>query len=658
LLRNIQKLDHVVTVTYGNNTITRSDIRGEVELFPAEPGINLPAVNLVEVLYTPKAPHNMLSVTKGMERGMGFTFKDNICTIVLPDDSFHMAKKKKGVFYIKSGHVRHQETAQLAVIKEKRTKLDDQSQVGRLVGYAAHTKGYVVLLNDNSTVVTRDVVIDESGTLQSPAGTTSAFRFRSAEEDQESCRHIPVPTPIPVLTPPVPAPATSEMQPDIPAWTEQQAPMQTHIEQQPTETEPETTTTATPTPSAPVTLRRSTRERQPPSYLDGFDTTQKRSYTRRDNTDSDSHETASMALIDAPATYEEAMSSEYAENWKQAMQEEMQSLIANNTWELKTAPSGTNIIPTKWVYAIKRDANGDITRFKARLVAKGFKQKEGIDFDEVFAPVSKHSTLRALLAKVSADNLELRQLDVTTAFLQGDINEEVFVQQPQGFKQGKGLTCHLNRALYGLRQAPRAWYQRLHSELDSIGFKESSADPSLYIKIYKTHIVYVLVYVDDILIAGNKEAVDYVSACLSSAFKVRDLGDVHLFLGMTITRDRKNRMLMLGQERMTTSLLTKYGQESARPNATPLNSSITLCRTEGEPLDTDKYPYSNVIGSLMYLSVCTRPDISQAVGALARYMTAPTTVHWKAAISVLRSLAGTSDYGIMFAHCLLHSHLL
>jgi len=440
------------------------------------------------------------------------------------------------------------------------------------------------------------------------------------------------------------------MQPDIPAWTEQQAPMQTHIEQQPTETEPETTTTATPTPSAPVTLRRSTRERQPPSYLGGFDTTQKRSYTRKDNTDNNSHETASMALIDAPATYEEAMSSEYAENWKQAMQEEMQSLIANNTWELKTAPSGTNIIPTKWVYAIKRDANGDITRFKARLVAKGFKQKEGIDFDEVFAPVSKHSTLRALLAKVAADNLELRQLDVTTAFLQGDINEEVFVQQPQGFEQGKGLTCHLNRALYGLRQAPRAWYQRLHSELDSIGFKESSADPSLYIKIYKTHIVYVLVYVDDILIAGNKEAVDYVSACLSSAFKVRDLGDVHLFLGMTITRDRKNRMLMLGQERMITSLLTKYGQESARPNATPLNSSITLCRTEGEPLDTDKYPYSNVIGSLMYLSVCTRPDISQAVGALARYMTAPTTVHWKAAISVLRYLAGTADYGIMFGN--------
>ena len=172
-----------------------------------------------------------------------------------------------------------------------------------------------------------------------------------------------------------------------------------------------------------------------------------------------------------PQTYAEAMASPAAEIWKQAMDSEISSLMAVGTYDLEPLPPGQKTLPVKWVFTIKRDSQGNIERYKARLVAKGFRQREGIDFTEVYAPVSKHTSLRALLACIVTKGWEVRQLDVKTAFLNGELEEKIYMQQPPGYQQGSaGMVCRLRKALYGLRQAPRAWYAKLKSEFEAAGF--------------------------------------------------------------------------------------------------------------------------------------------------------------------------------------------
>ena len=357
---------------------------------------------------------------------------------------------------------------------------------------------------------------------------------------------------------------------------------------------------------------------------------------------------AFSAHIIEPATMKEALSGEDAELWRQAMDDEIKSLLENKTWTMVEPPAGIKPIPVKWVYKVKRDASGNVERYKARLVAQGFRQQEGIDFNEVFAPVSKYTTFRALTAKVAAENLELRQLDIKTAFLQGDLEEEVYICQPPGYEVEGKLACHLHKALYGLKQAPRAWHQRLHEELTSMGFRQSEADPALY--IIDIGPCYLLVYVDDILLACRTGSIigDKVKHLLDT-FEGRDLGEPNLFVGVTIDRDRANRTIKLGHWRLITDLVDSFGLQDAKPRSLPIGTGVNLAAAEGNVLDTTyQHKYRQLVGSLMHLSVTTRPDIAYAVGALARYMSAPTDVHWDTAKGVLRYLKGTADYGITF----------
>eukprot|EP00877_Chromochloris_zofingiensis_P013960 jgi/Chrzof1/8818/Cz03g25200.t1 len=319
---------------------------------------------------------------------------------------------------------------------------------------------------------------------------------------------------------------------------------------------------------------------------------------------------AQTSEIVEPATYDEALQSDCAEQWQQAMDSEYASLIANGTWTLEKPPTDIRPIPVKWVYKVKRDTSGNIERFKARLVAKGFWQQEGVDYDEVFAPVSKYATFRALMAKAAEEGMELHKLDVKTAFLQGNLEEDVWIQQPRGYEEGSSeLACHLHKPLYGLKQAPRAWHQRLQQELLAVGYTASAADPSLYWYCINGDYVYLLVYVDDILIAAKQlESVKAVKQQLLGLFESRDLGEATSYLGMSIQRNRQTGTIKIGHRLMITELLEKYGA---------VDSKI-------------------------------KPDLAFSVGALARYMSCPTTVHWQAAKGVLRYLGGTLDYGITF----------
>ncbi|KAJ9528781.1 hypothetical protein QJQ45_000035 [Haematococcus lacustris] len=274
-------------------------------------------------------------------------------------------------------------------------------------------------------------------------------------------------------------------------------------------------------------------------------------------------------------------------------------------------------------------------------------------YSDVYAPVSKHTTLRTVLAKAAAENMEIHQLDFETAFLNGKLEEHevIYVQQPEGFEEGSSNTvCRLQKALYGLRQAPRAWHARLCEELLAIGFTASQADPALFTLQLPSGPVYLLVYVDDCLLCtqqGDTAGLAHVKQQLASVFNIKDMGDTRWFLGMQITRNRAEGTIMLEQRQFINELVTTHSMSSSHSKAVPMAPAIKLVR-EGDPLDTSVHHYSALVGSLLYLTCCTRPDIAFAVGALARHMSSPTKQHWAAACNVLSYLKGTCDHGLLF----------
>ncbi|GFR51225.1 hypothetical protein Agub_g13600 [Astrephomene gubernaculifera] len=253
-----------------------------------------------------------------------------------------------------------------------------------------------------------------------------------------------------------------------------------------------------------------------------------------------------------PTTYEQAIVAPDATEWIQAMNEEMASLAANGTMRLEKPPSHITPIGVRWVYKRKYNANGSIERYKARLVAKGYSQREGIDYTEVYAPTGRMVTLRVLLSRAAAEDLELHQLDVCTAFLNGELAETVYVDQPQGYSNGDdSMKCRLLKALYGLKQAPLAWHDKLKSELEKLGFKQSAADPALFLRDDMGGEIDLLMHVDDLLLAApNVTTMKQVKLEIGQCFDVRDLGEASYYLGMEIRRNRSMRELTLTQERM------------------------------------------------------------------------------------------------------------
>jgi hypothetical protein len=312
---------------------------------------------------------------------------------------------------------------------------------------------------------------------------------------------------------------------------------------------------------------------------------------------------------------------------------------------VKKPPDGVKPVPVRWTFKLKRDKAGNIERYKARFVAKGFKQKHGVDYEEMFAPVSRHATVRALLALAASIDLEVEQIDVKTAFLNGILEEEIWAEQPEGYETGEAeMKLRLHKSLYGLS---RTWFLRLSKKMRATGFETSSADPALFYKPGVREMVYVVVWVDDALLIGTPAAVGDSKAAITKIFDVRDLDRAEFFLGMEITRDRTTKTLTLTQKRNIKDLLTEYKMEQAKPRATPLGFSEKPTR-EGEKLDVSAFPYARLVGSLLYIANCTRPDLAHVTGVLARFMSAPTLDHWRLAKAVLSYLAGTPEMGIMF----------
>jgi histone deacetylase 1/2 len=345
-----------------------------------------------------------------------------------------------------------------------------------------------------------------------------------------------------------------------------------------------------------------------------------------------------------PASVTEALRSK---DWSQAMENEYQALIKNETWHLVPRPHGKNVIGCKWVYKVKRRADGSIDRYKARLVAKGFKQQYGIDYEDTFSPVVKAATIRLILSLAVSKGWSLRQLDVQNAFLHGLLEEEVYMSQPPGYEDNRhpGYVCKLDKALYGLKQAPRAWYARLSARLQSLGFIPSKADTSLFYYSRGKYILYVLVYVDDIIVASSsQEATESLLRDLGRDFALKDLGDLHYFLGIQVKRLQDG--ILLSQERYAADILSRSGMNKARPVETPLSTSEKLSVGSGTKLGPeDATRYRSLVGALQYLTL-TRPDISFSVNKVCQFLHAPTTVHWSAVKRILRYIRGTISFGL------------
>ena len=309
----------------------------------------------------------------------------------------------------------------------------------------------------------------------------------------------------------------------------------------------------------------------------------------------------------------------------------------NKTWEIVDLPKNKKPVGCKWVYKIKYNSNGTIERYKARLVAKGYTQTYGIDYTETFAPVVKMNTIRIIFSLAVNNGWNLYQMDVKNAFLQGSLEEEVYMTLPPGHKSEKelGLACRLKKSIYGLKQSPRAWYGKLSTYLISCNFKVSHADHSLFVKTEGTTKTIVLVYVDDIIVTGNNHTkIKKVQLQLKNKFEIKDLGHLKYFLGIEVAHSSKG--MVISQRKYTLDLLNEVGKLGCKPISTPIDYKCKLNSEDGELLP-DINHYQRLVGKLIYLTV-TRPDISFAVSQVSRFMHAPRTPHLESINKILRFL--------------------
>lgn len=347
-----------------------------------------------------------------------------------------------------------------------------------------------------------------------------------------------------------------------------------------------------------------------------------------------------------PKSFQEAINSAQSNKWFNAMREELNSLKSNDTWVLVKRPENVNVVKCKWVFKIKNVVNED-PKFKARLVAKGFTQKYGVDYDETFAPVICKSSLRLLFALSAELKLTAHHFDVSSAFLNGDLAETIYMEQPDGFesKDNRDKVCKLRKALYGLKQSSRVWNVKVNDVLvRKLGYKKSKHESCVYYKIEKGKYVIIALHVDDFLVFSNSDREkNNLKAALQSEFDIKDLGVANHCLGLDIEQDEGTR---INQKTFIKDLLAKFNMVDAKPAATPMENKLVLTKNKENVLPD--VPYQSLIGSLMFLSVNTRPDISFACSYLSQFNTCYSMEHWHAAKRVLRYLKSTLDLGITY----------
>lgn len=353
-------------------------------------------------------------------------------------------------------------------------------------------------------------------------------------------------------------------------------------------------------------------------------------------------------ITSTPSNYTEAIKSEDSEHWMVAMKEEYESLLHNETWTMVELPQGRTPIKCKWVFTIKERSNCTTPRYKARLVAKGFAQKPGVDYGETFAPVMKMDSIRIILSLVTKYNLNITHFDVKTAFLYGELKEELYLMQPEGFNDGTHRVCRLKKGLYGLKQSSRSWNKKLNKFLEDFGLQRINSDPCVYFMEANGIIIILGIYVDDGLLSSNsKDATKEILDYLEEHFEI-SIEEANCFIGLQIERDTINNTLKIHQRPYLEKILKRYNMEDCKAVSTPMDVNTRLVKSTEESKDEKDYPYKEAVGSLIYLMIGSRPDIAYSVGRLSQFMDAYDKTHWTAVKHILRYLKGTLDLGITY----------
>jgi hypothetical protein len=342
------------------------------------------------------------------------------------------------------------------------------------------------------------------------------------------------------------------------------------------------------------------------------------------------------------------------------MNVEMDAHLQNGTWELVELPPGRKIIGSRWVFIVKRNSDGSIDKYKARLVAQGFTQMPGVDYDQTFSPATRLSTLRIVLVKAALNGEFIETIDISNAYLNGEIEKEyeVYMRQPQGFEErgpnGEKWVCRLKKGLYGLKQSGRLWNQKLSTELERLGFVTIKSDPAVYIMERQGVRIIMPVFVDDITITSKDRAqIQWVKDSLSQVFRLKDLGPTKFLLGIQIDYNQEKRTIAFSQRQYILDILTRFKMSDCTPVTTPMDpGSGSLLKKyvpdPENPIDMSSTPYMSAVGALMYLAIGTRPDIMFTVAKLAQYNASPGPQHWQAVKHLMRYLQGTKDLRLTY----------
>jgi hypothetical protein len=494
-------------------------------------------------------------------------------------------------------------------------KLDDRSRKAIFVGYEVRSKAYRCYDPvDQHVIISRDVVFDEAGQWHwENADNKQANDSESfiVEYSTETVRDVePV---SPLLTPPPASPPVGE-----------------HAELRDHEQEVDDENLDADHDDAPLRLR---------TIDDLIGDTELPGLARRIL-----NAELNFTSVEEPVSFKEA---EQDAAWHAAMRKEMKAIEDNYTWELTSLPVGHRAIGLKWVYKVKHNESGDVVQHKARLVVKGYVQSTGINFDEVFALVAHLQSVRMMVVLAAHEGWEVHHMDVKSAFLNGVIKEEVYVQQPPGFSttDSENKVLRLHKALYGLRQAPRAWNAKFDSTMGSLGFQRSSSEHGVYTRSKRGGRLIVSVYVDDLIITDtSKEIIDAFKLEMKDRFQMSDLGLLSNYLGIEVKQGIDG--ISLCQSAYAGKLLERCGLGSCNPSAFPMESRLKLSKlSTAETVNATGY--RSVIGALRYL-LHTRPDMAFSVGYLSRFMEAPCEDHLITVKRVLRYLAGTQSHGLHY----------
>jgi hypothetical protein len=320
----------------------------------------------------------------------------------------------------------------------------------------------------------------------------------------------------------------------------------------------------------------------------------------------------------------------------------------NETWKLVPHPENRKVIKCIWVFKHKKDEFGKIIRLKARLVACGYAQNHGIDYFETYAPVAKLASIRIVLAIAAWLDADIYQMDVVTAFLANILEEKVFMEQPEGYREMEDLVCLLGKSIYGLKQSARYWNRRLDARLKALGYTPTFVDPCIYVNL-DTGVI-IAIWVDDILIIGtNIAAINQLKTGLMDEFKMKDMGELQYFLGMQVHRDRAKRTIMIHQEGYNNMILERFGMQQSAPASIPIPQGVKLAKIEDdEESSVDIKRYQSKVGSLMYAMLCTRPDLAFAISQVSQFSSHPSEIHDSAVNRVFKYLRGTTNLAILF----------